>query len=205
MPKVGDPPRQCDGTVAPFNPLKPGLTVLAIRANTAHRLGEDRTRKAQQRQREALEHYRKAGEALLQAKEQCGHGNWLPWLKAKVKFSQQRVSEYTRLAEGWHELPPGGNFTLKEALLFIAKQRCHEEEGQAGEERPKKGERNRDVGGAGADDRTISLVAPSAELFSTFNELLADRRKQYGTPDDFSTVLLALQRDPDQPRKVRND
>jgi hypothetical protein len=70
-------------------------------------------------QRKSLEHYRRAGEALLRAKRAAGHGNWLKVLAQKCKIPQQRASEYMRLAEGWDKLPPGGNFTLKEALEVI--------------------------------------------------------------------------------------
>jgi hypothetical protein len=68
----------------------------------------------------SLEHYRKAGEALLKAKAAAGHGRWLKVLKEQARFSSQRASEYMRLAAGWGKLPPGGNFALKEALRVIA-------------------------------------------------------------------------------------
>jgi hypothetical protein len=82
-------------------------------ANAEHEAG-------QRAERASLEHYRKAGAALLKAKAAAGHGNWLQVLKAHGKIAQQRASEYMRLAEGWAKLPPGGNFALKEALRVIA-------------------------------------------------------------------------------------
>jgi hypothetical protein len=51
------------------------LATLAARINAAHRAGEAATRKG-------LEHFRAAGQWLLEAKDRCGHGRWLPWLKA---------------------------------------------------------------------------------------------------------------------------
>jgi hypothetical protein len=69
-------------------------------------------------ERASLEHYRKAGQALLRAKAAAGHGRWLPAL-AKTSIPQQRASEYMRLAAGWDKLPPGGSFGLKEALGLI--------------------------------------------------------------------------------------
>jgi hypothetical protein len=90
------------------------LDALAGRINEAHEAGEVATRKS-------LEHYHDAGEMLLSAKGRFGNrGWWLPWLEKNVNFSQQRASEYMRLARGWVKLPPGGNFTLKEALRHIA-------------------------------------------------------------------------------------
>jgi DNA adenine methylase len=70
-------------------------------------------------ERASLEHYRKAGLALAKAKEAAGHGNWLAALK-QTGISQQRASEYMRLAARWHKLPPGGDFALKEALRLAS-------------------------------------------------------------------------------------
>ncbi|MFM8270924.1 MAG: DUF3102 domain-containing protein [Gemmata sp.] len=36
---------------------------------------------------------------VLAAKEMCGHGNWLSWLKAYVPFSQQHACRYMALAK----------------------------------------------------------------------------------------------------------
>ena len=44
------------------------LRALAAEINAAHEAGERSTRAG-------LEHFRKAGEALLKAKKECGHGN----------------------------------------------------------------------------------------------------------------------------------
>jgi Protein of unknown function (DUF3102) len=90
-----------------------GLAELATNINAYHAIAEESTRKG-------LVAYRNAGEALLEAKQKCGHGNWLAWLKKNVKFSNQRASECMRLAAGWDKLPPGGNLSLKEALTIIA-------------------------------------------------------------------------------------
>jgi DNA adenine methylase len=70
-------------------------------------------------ERASLEHYRRAGLALARAKEAAGHGNWLAALK-QTGISQQRASEYMRLAARWHKLPPGGDFALKEAIRLVA-------------------------------------------------------------------------------------
>jgi hypothetical protein len=89
------------------------LTALATEINREHAAGEEAARRG-------LEHFRRAGEALLRAKAQCDHGKWLPWLRANVKFSQQTASAYMRLAEGWGKLPAAGNFTLREALGVLS-------------------------------------------------------------------------------------
>ncbi len=68
------------------------LDMLAQQINAAHAAGEAAVSKG-------LEHYRAAGEALLRAKTQCGHGKWLTWLKENVRFSQDTATRYMRFAE----------------------------------------------------------------------------------------------------------
>jgi hypothetical protein len=87
------------------------LGALLAAARAEHEAGEGATRKG-------LEHYRKAGEALVRAKAAAGHGQWLAAL-ARTGIPQQRASEYMRLAAGWGKLPPGGSFALKDALQLI--------------------------------------------------------------------------------------
>ena len=92
-------------------PAQDAAALLAA-ANAEHEAG-------QRAERAGLEHYRKAGEALLKAKAAAGHGKWLPLLKDRSSISNQRASEYMRLSAGWDKLPPGGSFGLKEALRII--------------------------------------------------------------------------------------
>lgn len=68
------------------------LAALAAAINAEHAAGEAAASKG-------LEHYRRAGERLLQAKKQCGHGKWLAWLKANVKASERRARQYMALAK----------------------------------------------------------------------------------------------------------
>ena len=93
------------------------LAEYAHRINAAHEEGEQDTRRG-------LEHFRQAGEMLMKVRSRCPHGEWLKWLKANVKFSQQRASEYMRLAEGWGKLPPGGS--LKESLRILVQDQVKE-------------------------------------------------------------------------------
>jgi hypothetical protein len=68
------------------------LKRLAEQINQAHGKGEY--------YREfGLKRYREAGEKLLLAKSKCKHGEWLPWLKANVHFSQRRAYHYMALAK----------------------------------------------------------------------------------------------------------
>jgi Protein of unknown function (DUF3102) len=52
----------------------------------------------------ALEHARKAGELLEQAKAQLTQSQWLPWLKEHCQFSERTAQNYVRVAREWTEL-----------------------------------------------------------------------------------------------------
>lgn len=65
---------------------------IAGQINEAYRL-------AQEHAHTAVEHARRAGELLLQAKELVAHGDWLPWLSANVPDISERTAQgYMRLA-----------------------------------------------------------------------------------------------------------
>jgi hypothetical protein len=66
--------------------------------------------------RASLTHARNAGQLLLEAKKQCGHGQWLSWLKDHVRFSKRTAQAYMRVAERWGELESKAQAT---ALLTI--------------------------------------------------------------------------------------
>ena len=46
----------------------------------------------------ALEHHRRAGAMLLEAKEQIGPGDWAPWLRRCFHLSAGTARDYERLA-----------------------------------------------------------------------------------------------------------
>ena len=68
------------------------LVELAHRINAEHTAGETSSKKG-------LEHFRKAGEALILAKQRCGHGSWLKWLKGNVRFDDRTARRYIALAK----------------------------------------------------------------------------------------------------------
>lgn len=45
-----------------------------------------------------LEHYRRAGEMLIEAKDQVAHGRWSRWLTENFELSQPTARRYMRLA-----------------------------------------------------------------------------------------------------------
>ena len=66
------------------------LVHLAKQINAEHEAGEAALRKG-------AEHYLKAGQKLLEAKARCKRGEWLPWLRENISFSQRTVSTYMQL------------------------------------------------------------------------------------------------------------
>lgn len=52
-----------------------------------------------------LEHYRQAGELLLEAREQVAQFKWTKWLKANFELSQRTAYDYMMLAERIREDP----------------------------------------------------------------------------------------------------
>jgi hypothetical protein len=89
------------------------LRILAAEINAAHKAGEETTR-------HGLEHFRAAGEALLKAKAQVGHGGWTAWLGQHIRFSQRTATDYMRLAREWPKLAAAAN--LRDALRLLTEE-----------------------------------------------------------------------------------
>jgi len=60
------------------------------------------------------------GGLLTQIKSDLDHGEWLPWLKANVQFSQQTASIYVRCFERREEIKLLNLSNLTEAQRFLA-------------------------------------------------------------------------------------
>lgn len=78
------------------------LTVLAHEINAAHLA-------AQQHAKKSVESAISAGEALLEAKDQLKHGEWLPWLRNNCKISERSARVYMRLAKHKDEVLKNGS------------------------------------------------------------------------------------------------
>lgn len=70
--------------------------------------------------RSALEHAVRAGELLLEAKAQVGHGEWLPWLEANFPGSVRSAQGYMRLAENAEDAQRVAHLGIKGALKQLA-------------------------------------------------------------------------------------
>jgi len=102
-----------DATQAPLA----SLTDLATQINDEHR-------QAEQALNTGLEHARRAGELLIQAKQLCQHGEWLPWLEQNFEGSARTARAYTLVAQRWPELEAkwqrAANLSIRDAMRLIA-------------------------------------------------------------------------------------
>ena len=73
----------------------------------------------------AIEHARRCGELLMQAKARIGHGGFLAWLESNCIVKERQARNYMRLAEHWAAIEaktksaPGADLTIKGALRLI--------------------------------------------------------------------------------------
>jgi hypothetical protein len=77
---------------------------------------------------EGLEHARRAGELLRQAKAALPHGDWLPWLEKHCDVSARTAQAYMRIADRWQTLEAAkaqrvADLPLREALALLAEPR----------------------------------------------------------------------------------
>ncbi len=70
----------------------PALSNLGTRINEQHTL-------AIQHASKALEHAFTCGELLIEAKSKARHGQWLPWLRENISFSERTCQSYMRLVQ----------------------------------------------------------------------------------------------------------
>ena len=95
-----------------------GLVSLAAQINAAHE-------NACSSVRTALEHAREAGDLLLEAKRQLGHGAWLRWLRQHcTAVSERTAQKYMQLARELPRLtakaPRVADLSLREAIHLVS-------------------------------------------------------------------------------------
>ena len=97
-----------------------GLDGLANEINKEHKACEEAASKA-------VDHAIKAGGLLAQAKGECKHGEWLPWLNESFAGSVRTAQMYMKLYERRDEIGEIRNgvshLPMREALAAIAKPR----------------------------------------------------------------------------------
>jgi hypothetical protein len=109
-----------------MNELVPALPDLAAQINQEHQ-------QCLQAANATLEHARKAGELLQQAKAQLEHGKWLPWLKEHFPFSEKTAQNYMRIAREWSGLleanpQRAADLSYRDALKLLACSKTEEED-----------------------------------------------------------------------------
>jgi hypothetical protein len=94
------------------------LPTLATEINAEHAAAERAIN-------DSLNHARRCGELLIEAKRQCTHGEWGGWLAANFQASDRTARGYMVLARRWNDLPVqnGNALPIRDALAFLAEPR----------------------------------------------------------------------------------
>jgi hypothetical protein len=97
------------------------LTDLAEQINAEHQACE-------QAFRAGVQHAINAGNLLIQAREHCPHGTWLPWLAANFHGSERTAQAYMRVAREWPALEAANpqrvtELSYRDALKELAEPR----------------------------------------------------------------------------------
>jgi transposase len=66
-----------------------------------------------------VEHAIRAGEALIRARQQCGYGEWRPWIDENLKIRYAQVSTYMRLARYQEAVRASGMETIRAARDYL--------------------------------------------------------------------------------------
>lgn len=75
---------------------------------------------AEQSINDALQHARRCGELLIEAKSACGHGEWGKWLNDNFRASQRTANGYMRIAANSQRV---ANMSIRDALAELAEPR----------------------------------------------------------------------------------
>jgi len=68
---------------------------------------------------EALSHAKLCGDALLEARAQVGHGEWLDWLAQNFLAEPQTGRVYMRIARRWGEVVESGAVSISQAERWL--------------------------------------------------------------------------------------
>jgi hypothetical protein len=185
-PRLFDPGHKADGELA----------ALAKQINKSHAAVERHAS-------DCLERARQTGALLLQAKGACGHGGWVNWLKANVKFSQQSAATYMRLARHWEQIESAGYFvrrlSIRQALALLCPGGL-EKSGlvpDAGTEPEAAGPKGREEGAGfdlrdGRKDFTVKLLIALSHK-ARWLEMVATARSHFDVDSDGEALFRALE------------
>lgn len=88
-----------DGTGALKVAPVASLAELATEINREHEAAERAIN-------DSLEHARRCGELLIEAKRQCEHGEWETWVESNFSASYRTAAAYMRIAKRWDDIEP---------------------------------------------------------------------------------------------------
>ena len=96
------------------------LPILAAEINDMHQKAVHHAGAAVFYGQSAVESAIKAGGLLLEAKKTVAHGQWLPWLRANITFSERTAQAYMRVARRGDEIRSTADLSLGKALDLVA-------------------------------------------------------------------------------------
>ena len=70
--------------------------------------------------RTTLEKAIEIGKRLTAQKKKCGHGHWLPWIKANLEFSHDVAADYMRCFGNRRNFASERNLTISDFARFVA-------------------------------------------------------------------------------------
>lgn len=127
------------------------LEVLAERINAEHEATEAAFS-------ESLQHARRAGSLLIEAKSEVPHGEWLPWLEVNCQFAVRTAQVYMRIERNWAELSNTQGLAIlgvESAAKLLAVPKDAE---------PEQAELNTDAILAGLEQRLAEVSSPEEAL-----------------------------------------
>ena len=75
----------------------------------------------------ALEHAFTCGELLIEAKSKARHGQWLPWLRENISFSERTCQAYMRLVQRKRQIrSSAADLSVRGALQHLSTPRRHD-------------------------------------------------------------------------------
>ena len=98
----------------------PNLADLGAEINEQHTL-------AIQHASKALEHAFTCGELLIEAKSKARHGQWLPWLRENISFSERTCQSYMRLVQRKRQIrSSAADLSVRGALQHLSTPRRYD-------------------------------------------------------------------------------
>ncbi len=150
--------------------------------------------------RAGLEHARRAGELLIEAKQQVQHGEWLPWIKANVACVTRRMAQhYMRLARLWERIVERANaqcislleLSINGALALLRKEADPDALADGGTDEEADQQDIEGVTPVSSYTRPIFLYY-SGDEYAEFERLVKVLGGRYDTDDRSAVVLAAL-------------